>query len=61
MSNYTLNDAKFVKIFDKETGGLIGVLEIGENNVLSTIHNVVAIPEIEYLELKSTSEIQYDN
>lgn len=58
MSNYTLNDAKFVKILDKETGGLIGISEIGEKNVLSTIHNVVAIPEVEYLDLKALYEEQ---
>ena len=46
--NYTIKDGQFYKVTDKDAGVFIGVGELKESDVLSTIHNVEFISEEQY-------------
>ncbi|ENV57830.1 hypothetical protein F951_01203 [Acinetobacter soli CIP 110264] len=48
MSNYTINDGKFYKVTDKDSGAVIAIAELSETSTLSTIHNVEFISEEQY-------------
>lgn len=46
--NYTINDGKYYKVVDVNTKEEIARGEIGEGDLLSTIHDVIWITEEEY-------------
>ena len=48
MSDYTIENGQYLKVTDKDTGDLIGIFEVSDGNVLSTIHSVEVIPLDEY-------------
>ncbi|WP_270805648.1 hypothetical protein [Acinetobacter sp. CinCl2] len=49
MSDYTIENGQYFKVTDKDTNDLIGIFEVSDGNVLSTIHTVEAVSEEEYL------------
>lgn len=46
--NYTIENGQYYKVIDAENNIILG--ELGEGDVLSTIHQVTFITEEEYLE-----------
>lgn len=58
MSNYTIENGQYFKVTDKDTNDLIGIFEVLDSNVLSTIHTVEAVSEEEYLIYVASKEAE---
>ncbi|WON80544.1 hypothetical protein OK024_01490 [Acinetobacter sp. UGAL515B_02] len=60
MSDYTIENGQYLKVTDKDTGDLIGIFEVSDGNVLSTIHTVETVSEEEYLIYVASKEAELD-
>ncbi|CAG68952.1 MULTISPECIES: hypothetical protein [Acinetobacter] len=60
MSDYTIENGQYLKVTDKDTGDLIGIFEVSDGNVLSTIHTVETVSEEEYLIYVTSKETELD-
>ena len=60
MSDYTIENGQYFKVTDKDTNDLIGIFEVSDGNVLSTIHTVEAVSEEEYLIYVTSKEAELD-
>lgn len=61
MSDYTIENGQYLKVTDKDTNDLIGIFEVLDSNVLSTIHTVEAVSEEEYLIYVTSKEAELDH
>lgn len=60
MSDYTIENGRYLKVTDKDTDDLIGIFEMSKGNVLSTIHTVETVSEEEYLIYVASKEAELD-
>ncbi|APV35070.1 hypothetical protein [Acinetobacter soli] len=60
MSDYTIENGQYFKVTDKDTDDLIGIFEVLDSNVLSTIHTVEVVSEEEYLIYVASKEAELD-
>lgn len=60
MSDYTIENGQYFKVTDKDTDDLIGIFEMSEGNVLSTIHTVEVASEEDYLTYKASVLAMFD-
>lgn len=60
MSDYTIENGQYLKVTDKDTDDLIGIFEMSEGNVLSTIHTVEVTSEEDYLTYKASVLAMFD-
>lgn len=60
MSDYTIENGQYLKVTDKDTSDLIGIFEVLDSNLLSTIHTVEAVSEEEYLIYVTSKEAELD-
>lgn len=60
MSDYTIENGQYFKVTDKDTDDLIGIFEVSDGNVLSTIHTVETVSEEEYLIYVASKEAELD-
>ncbi|MDC4489522.1 hypothetical protein [Acinetobacter baumannii] len=60
MTDYTKDYGEYLKVIDKDAGTLIGIFEVSDGNVLSTIHTVEAVSEEEYLIYVASKEAELD-
>lgn len=60
MSDYTIENGQYLKVTDKDTDDLIGIFEVSDGNVLSTIHTVETVSEEEYLIYVTSKEAELD-
>lgn len=60
MTDYTKDYGEYLKVIDKDAGTLIGIFEVSDGNVLSTIHTVETVSEEEYLIYVASKEAELD-